>query len=277
MSRALLSAALLAGAAFTAPAQDAALAPEFEAATIKPAAPSVFDRMPPGLVMRACNTPDPIRFECTSFSLRDLLLIAYGIGDHQLSAPEWMNAARFDIVAKLPEAAGKEQANLMLRQLLVHRFRIGVHRENRELAGYALRVGPHGPKLTESKGPPVQRDREAVMKVMRANMDARMAAGPPSGGGRQFSGKDKDIHWLVTTISKAIGQPVTDETGLTGKYDLSLEYSTSGPRAAVDSDAPEDPSIFQAVQSQLGLKLEPTKMTVQVIVVDKAEKTPAAN
>jgi len=276
MAAGLLAASLLAGAAFASPAQETTPAPEFEAASIKPAAPSVFDRFPASVKL-PCYNPDPSRFECHSYSLRDLLLNAYGIADYQLSGPDWMSLAKFDIVAKLPAGAGKSQSQAMLQRLLADRFRVTVHRENREMAGYALTVGPHGFKLKESRGP-AKRDPDDPRKGgFQAETEAKIAAGIPVAGLNGWRTSYAEINWLTGMLSRELGKPVVDETGLTGKYDFSLEFSAGQPNPAIESGASPAPSLFQVVQNELGLKLEPRKVSREAMVVDQAERMPTPN
>jgi uncharacterized protein (TIGR03435 family) len=296
---AFLAAGLLACAAFTVSGQEAVPAPEpeFEAASLKPAAPSDFDRMPMPMPIRMrCGIRDPVRFVCTRMSLRDLTVEAYEIMDYQLTGPGWMSDAKFDVAAKVPAGTTLEQADRMLRHLLTDRFKMTIHRERKEMAVYALRVGPHGHKLKEAADPAgsnteaAKEPNEKAMESMKQLTESLKAAG--GGSGARVSYRHEGISSLVRKLSDELGHPVVDETGLKGKYDFDMEFA---PNQALPAVAPDGgpcptgidsgreglgspfPSISQAVQSQLGLKLDATKTVVEMIVVDKAEKTPTEN
>src|SRR5580700_7935815 len=128
--------------------------PKFEVASVKASAP----RDAGFLVVSISGGPgtsDPGQFHCSNTSLQDLLQRAYGVSPRdqrqRISGPGWMSTERFDIAAKVPAGATKEQFNLMLQNLLTERFQMVWHREEREIAGYALRVVKGGPKMKESK------------------------------------------------------------------------------------------------------------------------------
>jgi uncharacterized protein (TIGR03435 family) len=294
-----LAAGLLASAAFAAPGQEAVPAPElhFEAASLKPAAPSGLDRIPMAMPIRMrCVIRDPVRFVCRRMSLRDLTVEAYGIMDYQLTGPGWMSDAKFDIAAKVPAGTTREQADLMLQHLLTDRFKMTIHRERKEMAVYALRVGPNGHKLKEAVGPAgsntgaAEEPDEKTMELMKKLTESLKQAG--GGSGARSSYRHEGISSLTRKLSDELDRPVVDETGLKGKYDFDMEYA---PNRALPAAAPDGgpsptgidsgreglaspfPSISQAVQSQLGLKLEPTKALVEIIVVDRAEKRPTEN
>jgi uncharacterized protein (TIGR03435 family) len=288
-----LAAGLLAGAAVAAHAQDAAPEPQFEVASVKPAAPSDFDRIPMPMPIRlTCSTRDPVRFACTHMSLRDLVVEAYGIMNYQLTGPGWMSAQKFDIVAKVPAGTTREQAHLMLRRLLADRFKMTIHRERKEMAAYALRVGPNGHKLKEAESPiapnaePDGKLDQSMMEAMKKMRESLRNSGGGSGAHSTF--RHESVSTLVRMISDRLGHPVVDETGLKGKYDYDIDFAPDLSVLAVapgggasptggDSGSAAYPAIFQAVQSQLGLKLERAKLPVEIIVVDQAEKTPTEN
>ena len=140
----------------------------------------------------------------------------------------------------------------MLQTMLADRFQLKIHRESKELAVYALIVGKSGPKLKEST-----------------------AAGPAGYRGTpgQFTFSNGSITSLVSFLTNRVDRHVLDRTGLTGSYDFKLEWTPEASTPAPDSNGP---SIFTAIQEQLGLKLEATKSAVEIIVIDHAEK-PSAN
>ena len=246
----------------------------FEVATIKPAAPDArgsFIRIMPGGALQVTNMP-----------LKMLLTFAYDVRDFQVSGgPGWVGSERYDINAKSEPSAGSQtapddprkltddqrktagqQMRQRLQALLAERFLLAIHHETKEAPIYALVVAKNGPKLQESK--------EGV---------------GPSLMGRsrgQFEGKGALMEMLANVLSMQVGRPVVDKTGLTGKYDFKLEWTPDpgqgpGPLGAPGPDAPpppdpNGPSLFAAVQEQLGLRLESTKGPVETIVIDRVEK-----
>jgi uncharacterized protein (TIGR03435 family) len=184
-----------------------------------------------------------------------LLTYAYNIRPHQLSgAPAWTSDARFDIEAKA-EGASPAQVRQMLQTLLAERFHLAAHRETREQPGYALVVAKGGPRLRESKAEATQ-------------MDGK--------GPGQIGAEKVPMTMLARGLQNILERFVLDETGLTGEYDFELKWL---PERLVEQrpgdEPPADvsgPSIFTALQEQLGLKLEARKGPVEIVVVDRIER-----
>jgi uncharacterized protein (TIGR03435 family) len=202
------------------------------------------------------------RFTATNLPLLALIMLAYNVPTRQISGvPSSFNTEGYDIEAKSDRPLKQEQALGMLRTLLAERFKLTLHRETREQPIYALVVGKGGSKLHESPE--------------ESTPDAQKT-------GRGFVYKSTSMSVLSLVLSQVLGRTVVDKTGLSGRYDFSLEYMpervgrgvAEGRELAPDSDGL--PSIFTAVQEQLGLKLESQKGPVEFIVVDHAEK-PSAN
>ena len=196
-------------------------------------------------------------------SLSDLISWAYNIKPWQVAGgPAWAgiqrdrtsldsNTKRFDITAKAEGEAARspEEFRRMLQALLSDRFQLALHREARDTAVYALVADKNGPKFRES--PPDARG------VLRMNGGGRLTA---SGGTMtQLAG------WFSN--ANGVDRPVLDQTGMTGRYDFTLEWSTT-LAGTPDTTAP---SIFTAMPEQLGLKLEPRRASVEVFVIDRAE------
>ena len=210
------------------------------------------------------TTPDG--FSASSLDLKSLIAIAYGVKPDQVSGgPGWIDSNRYDIEAKVVAANGatpqpltREQSNLMLRSLLADRFKLAVHNETKEAPIYELIVAKNGPKLQPAK----------------PDQPFRMTVG---GSGKATMEVDQ-ISALIYQLSLQVGRPVVDKTGLTGKYDIKLEWARdTGPSVGTaTADNTSGPSIFTAVQEQLGLKLQPAKAPVDVIVIDQVEQ-PTAN
>jgi uncharacterized protein (TIGR03435 family) len=220
--------------------------PEFEVASVKPHSVSAS----PAHVSIA---RDPGHLTYTNITVRGLIREAYGTPKlYPLSrGPDALSTDRYDVVAKVSPDASKEQRMLMLQALLAERFKLVVHRETKELPIYALMAGKNGPKLREVE-------------------DDGSAPENGSGGGHQIKAQHISMKALAATLQGFIGDTVVDETGLSGVFDLNLDFNVD------ESTSSEGPTVFEAVQRQLGLKLEARKGPVEVIVIDHVEK-PSVN
>ncbi len=214
----------------------------FDVASIKPStagAPSTSD-IQPG------------RFRCANKSLAWLMSIAWNIPDNQISgAPDWVRSAGFDIDARTePGAAAEMESHLgpILQSLLEARFRLKVYREDRPSTIYSLVVAKNGPKLKPSDNPNSSmgnslQDGKMVLKADALSMGS-----------------------LARFLSRQAGRPVIDKTGVTGNYDVKLEWSPDpNPESAAAS-------IFSAIQEQLGLRIEATQAPVNFVVVESVER-----
>jgi uncharacterized protein (TIGR03435 family) len=254
-----------------------AQSPAFEVVSIKPAAPdqtSVSSRGGPGV-----RVPGP--WICRNMSLANIVSISYSLRGDQLKAPDWMSEVRFDITAKAPEGATRDQLRPMIQNMLATRFGLQVHREPKQTQGYELIVASGGSKL-RAAAPPQEMpppppggfyqtttfDADGYPVLPPAVPGAWMKAGR---GAAQWFGVKLDR--LAELLADQVEAPVVNATGLDGAYDITLRWDTQPDR---DSSRP-GPSIFDAVQKQLGLKLGSKKVTVDVIVVDRAEKVPTEN
>ena len=237
------------------------------------------------------------RLEAQNATLRELILFAYPIQDIQLAGgPAWVNSDRWNISAVLDETRAaapdsRAQTTVALRALLADRFKLVLRPEVRELSVYALvRVregGAPGPSLTASTV-----DCPALEAAM--SRGEKPAGGPPrSADGRplcesrgtfgSFDMAGMPLSNLASALSGRVQRIVVDRTGLNGTWDVSLKFSPDASLAARGTLAPGDappaadpnlPSLFAALQEQLGLKLESTRAPVDVTVIDRAE--PAA-
>lgn len=188
-------------------------------------------------------------------TLLDLITTAYGVKYDQISgAPGWAGTVHYDLNAKAEgeEPITKDQARQMLQALLAERFRLKVHRETREVPIYALVVGKSGSKMKESTAD------------APGNNFTRT-----SGVGLHMEMTHGTMEALARQLSASAGRPVHDRTGLTGYYAYQLDWLPPGRSAEPDSDTP---SIFTAIQEQLGLKLEPAKGSVEMLIIDSAER-----
>jgi uncharacterized protein (TIGR03435 family) len=301
----------LALALSTAFAQAPAAAPlTFEVASIKPAGQLDQAKIMSGQ-FRVGMSVDGARVEFKFMSIGDLVRTAYKIKPHQLIAPDWISKAamttdRFDIQAKLPEGATKEQVPEMLQALLADRFKVKVHKESREQNVYALVVAKGGPKLKESpKEEPKAEDepktpsnavsikQEGAGMVVKTGQGGAIRMSMGAGGTMRMESEKVTMEQLADMIAGFVDRPVVDMTELKGNYQMGLDLTMedlqaaarkagvaipAAPPAAAAGAAsdPQGPAIFGSIQ-QLGLKLEARKAPIDTIVVDHAEKLPTEN
>lgn len=218
-------------------AQEAA--PAFEVASVKvnPAGPDGANSY----------SPTPGRLRVTGASLKQLIQVAYHVPAGTLfGTGGWIESDRFDIDAK---AAGKstfDEDLVMLRALLVDRFQLRFHHETRQIKMQALVVAKGGPKFQASKDQDLKE---------RVNIRAT-----------EISGVAIPFGHFVSILAAQLGYPITNQTGLSGRYDLALQYVRD------DSPGVDGPSVFAALEDQLGLKLETRKGPMEVFVIDSAQR-----
>jgi uncharacterized protein (TIGR03435 family) len=228
--------------------------PEFDVASVKRAVPPAGGRFNPDMKLT------PGRFMCTSMPLRNLLLRAYALKDYQFSGPDWMRSEFYDLNATMPPSTSTEDMQLMLQSLLNDRFKIVARRETKELPVYGLVVSKNGSKLKE----------------------VPLAFGRSSFSRGVFHAPSIDMPHLAQMLSSSVDRPVLDMTGLKGFFEVKLDWTPDDGRrpqgdGADASGPPVGPSIYTAVQEQLGLTLSPRKAPIEMLIVDRAEKIPAEN
>jgi uncharacterized protein (TIGR03435 family) len=246
-------------------------AQEFEVASIKPAAPDARGM--------AVHTTQGGRINITNMTLKEMIVLAYRIQPYQISGgPPWLATAHYDISAK-PESAPKDgELQLMLQALLRDRFQLTLQRESRELPIYALVVarkdGKLGPNLVESKEGGC-----ATAAPDRPQARGTLYCGQQQMGPRNLRATAVPIANIVPMLARLLGRTVIDKTGLTGKFDINAEWTPDeamlgalSPETRAAASDTAGPSIFTALQEQLGLKLESQKGPVEVFVVERAEK-----
>lgn len=254
--------------------------PAFDVTSVKayesPSETGAFGIMPP--------TPGRLRIVRTP--LRFILHYAFQVRDHQLiGAPEWADSASFDITATFSDDPPRteDDRRSMLRALLADRFGLKTHREKREIPIYALvmtrKGGALGPQLVRSTF-----DCEQWIAEKRPQVSGTRPS-PVAPGGRRpvcqmlttrrfITAGTQTMQQLSEALQPLTGRPVANRTGLAGTFDFDLQW-TSGPvaQALGATPLPDDgPSIFAALQEQLGLRLESARDTVDVVVVDAVQR-----
>jgi uncharacterized protein (TIGR03435 family) len=253
----------------------------FEVASVKPSPPiGSPDRFRGVAKNGGPGTDDPTRVRYLNFSVKNLIAVAYDVPDYQISGPAWTEDVRFVIIATLPKDTSKEQARLMLRNLLTERFQLRTHDEQKTLSLYSLVVAKNGPKLAKTHP-----DAAKVTPADRPEGAPSLPAGTTSMGITDNHGHPQallqaygeHLEWLVEMLSGQLMATVTDDTGLTETYDYSMSWVPQNPHAVSQENDDTGPTIFTALQDQLGLRLVAKKGPVRTIVIDHAEMTPSEN
>jgi uncharacterized protein (TIGR03435 family) len=195
-------------------------------------------------------------------TVRAMLLFAYGLHKTQIvGGPSWIATERWDVqgVPDVPGHPNFKQAQILTRKLLEERFGLKVHKETKEMAVYAISVAKGGEKLARSVGDP------------NGSSDEN-----ENSNGSQVTMKMTNMSMgeFAPDLAFFLDRPAVDQTGLTGRYDFLLKWTADESRSPTDGTAP--PGLFTAIQQQIGLKLEPVKAPVDVLVVDQVER-PSAN
>jgi uncharacterized protein (TIGR03435 family) len=311
MRRLFCRAGLVTLAAIAGLAQSTGGQPRFEVASVKPAPPDVIlasmngGPLPAGPFNQSGH--DPGRITWTNIRLLRMIQVAYDFPFDRISAPDWLNTNGYDVVATVPTGTSVDDFRRMVQNLLAERFKLTVHHATKEVSGYVLEIGKTGAKMTKSPAAPKEETvaddgkpnsmREAALQYMATRTEAFNAlvsidengfavprpGNPMYAPGAGFSvaivvnGRNRStalnqpMSGIADFLGNLLGSPVQDQTGLTGKYDLRIEYVPPSP------DADPGPDIRDAIQQQLGLKLVSKKIPVEILVIDHAEKVPTEN
>jgi uncharacterized protein (TIGR03435 family) len=222
----------------------------FEAASIK-----AIDLTKGSVNVQRMNGPE--RFQVV-LPLSELIYWAYGVRDFQVSGgPAWLARDRFEVQATAGRTSSEAQIKQMLQALLADRFQLKLHRATKEVAIYALVLGKNGPRLAVAK-------------------DAALCNGNGCFGVSlgSLTGSGATMDFTAYVLSHLTDRPVLDKTGLDGHYDFKMTYDQSSvtpPSPFMPTTPTEGPSIFTAVED-LGLKLEPQKASVEMLVIDSVER-----
>jgi uncharacterized protein (TIGR03435 family) len=231
---------------------------------------------------------------CENVTLTMLVGRAYNVSYDQLAAPDWMTQQRFDIAAKVPAGASKEKVGEMWQRLLIDRFKLAAHRESRVVAKFDLQVGKDGPKFKEASENPAPNDAASAETPHARGPNKLDKDGFPELARPGMIGMDGRIRLyetkmtmeqLATVCTGQLGKPVSDATGLAGQYEIRLYWvsdtgaaQSAGRNGAAPSASDLDgPTLIQALQNQLGLRLESKRGPVEFLVVDHMEKLPTEN
>ena len=192
----------------------------------------------------------------TNLTLKTLIERAYSVKPFQVAGPNWMEAVHFDIVAKYPAETKATDRPAMLRTLLEDRFKLATHRESKDMPGYALVTAKSGFKLK-----PVEPG----------------DSGTDHNGGRVHTMKAKKLSMpeLAEFVARMMGEVVVDETRIAGVYDFELRWSNEDQTNG--TEVPQAPPLPTVLQETLGLRLQPRKVPVEMVVVDHVERVPSEN
>jgi uncharacterized protein (TIGR03435 family) len=229
--------------------------------------------------------------------LRWYIHYAYTVKEAQVTGPDWLASERFDVVAKLPAGSTPDQIPAMLQALLADRFKLTLHKEAKESSVYALVVAKGGAKVKESPLDPDTEDGQPKnsvdVNVTGGDRGATINLGKGASvafEAQRLVAKKVTMAYLADSLTRFEDRPVVDMTNLKGTYDLTLDYNLDDVRALILSTAPPGTplpprqadvgettvSLVDSLQ-QVGLRMEPRKAPLDILVVDKMEKLPTAN
>jgi uncharacterized protein (TIGR03435 family) len=243
--------------------------PEFEVASVKPSnlAGLLANQVP------SLNVEPGRDIHFQNIQLRDLIMLAYGVSIRQISAPLWMfdpagernESPRFDIIAKVPADAKKEQIPLMLQQLLEDRFHLAFHREKKEMSVFVLGPAKGGTKLNASAA--ADQREPGCSRSMRTQPELMIIADC-----RHVTMSDLAQQLAALAPGYFREGPILDKTGISGAYDFHIEWI----RVEEANTGAGGDTIFAAVE-RFGLKLEKSKEPVDMFVVDHCDQEPTVN
>ena len=267
----------------------------FEVASVKASPP----RPPNGLIRVGCTggpgTKDPGRWTCQNMTVLNLISNAYNLKRYQMPSDNF-DADRYEIAATMAAGTTREQFREMLKNLLKERFKLAVHFDEEGSAGLrtgggqrrgqdegsAAAQGQPGGRQGPGRDGPLQRDKEGF--PILAHGEDTMAI---MGGKARWVSPQCTMDQIANMMVNQLNAPVTDATGLTGKYDVNMFWEAGGFSNGVLRAAPagaepvaselDGPTIFTALQDQLGLKLQSKKASIEALVIDHLEKVPTEN
>jgi len=301
----------------SASAQPAAPALTFDAASVHSAAPPDFQKMMADL--RVGKKPESVHLDGSRAtfvyqSLKELIAYAYRVRVYEVNGPDWLTTDRFDIVARMPDGATKDDVPTMLQALLADRFKLEAHQELQDQPVLGLIPGKDGPKLKVSATTPQPLDETVPLKpgqtrrdtpegptLLTTNDDGSTTydLGARGSFNLKFDGETRSMHmdapalsmngfaYMMTSLGAGQGRQVVDMTGLTGLYQSAVDFSLmdlvsslhqQGIEVPVGGNSdPDGGATVTLALDKLGLKLEKTHAKVNRLVIDHVEKDPTAN
>ena len=251
-------AALLAAAAF---GQAPAAPPAFDIADVHPSAKATLNYMRGGVLRGG-------RYEIRTASMVDLIRVAYSVDDNDkiVGGPSWLDTDRFDVIAKAPQSTSQDNVKLMLQALLADRFKLVVHPDKKPMQVYVLSAGKGKPKMKEAEGSGPPNSCQAQPQTQQPGVTPFVV----------LACHNMTMEALAQNVRGFgnLANPVIDSTELKGRWDFDLKWTPRGAMAAAAGDAI---SIFDALDKQLGLKLDLQKAPTSVIVVDSVNEKPTDN
>ena len=265
--------------------------PSFEVASIRPSTG-------PRQAVAAGGRVDGAQFRIAGLTIRDYISMAYAVKLNQISAPDWITTDRFDISATLPEGSQQAQVPDMIQSLLEERFQLKFHREKKEFSVYGLQVATGGLKMKEVTADPESDQTDAPQAFTRNGSGQGIAVNLGHGSSFHFADNKLEtnkltMQSLASTLERFLDRPVVDVTGVKGYYDASFDlapedYRMMLIRAAVAAGlvmSPDalrvldgsSPASFMDGLAKAGLKLEPRRAPLDVLVVDSVRHSPTEN
>jgi uncharacterized protein (TIGR03435 family) len=224
----------------------AAKRPEFDVISIKPTQPTGEGAIPIG------RSGNPGSITLQGVTAKEVIARAYSLRGYQISGPAWIDQERYDILARVGRPASDAEQRSMLQSMLADRFQVTAHNETRVLPAYELALAKNGPRLHASTADEI---------------GSRVFPNAPGVHAKQIT-----MQRLAELLSMKLDRPVADNTGVPGVFDIELTWTPD----TAPPDADLGPSVFTAIQEQLGLKLQARKLPIEVLVIDHISK-PTAN
>jgi uncharacterized protein (TIGR03435 family) len=242
----------------------------FEVVSIKPAPKGTPNEMLRD--GRLHNRGDDAQVDIGAIGLPGLIAWAFDVPAEQVKGPDWMKDTNFDIVAKIPAGGTRQQVPEMLRSMLTERFHLELHREQKILPVYELKIAPGGVRFKESTADPsragnCRREDDRGMTCPRISME---------GIAKLLTGQARTATMNRNVARYAPDRPVFDATGLTGEYDLIAGWGVFGAHEGGDPDAWTYVTAAEGLK-KLGLKLESSKRTFDYVIIDHLERVPTEN
>ena len=242
-------------------------APEFEAASVKPNPPGT----PFGGMRGGPGSSSPGQIHCEATTLRGVVARAYGVQRFQIVGPRWFDEERFDILAKIPPGTTMPRFQLMLQKLLADRFHLELHRENRLSSVYELTLAKAGLKLRTVPVPSTP----ALPSGNVPSEHSPVLQWGSAGEKTELHGRGATIRQLLIWLTEETGREIVDKTGLTEAYDFDMLWTR--PSSTEPNDGLLAATLDSAIEKYLGLKVIARKVPVEMLVIDRLDRSPVEN